>query len=144
MTDRVVFYNVPPEARNAHVVRLAETAFEREKKLLIYCGDEGSAQAVDEHLWTASDTSFLPHERVHPGQPPKDGHARIVIVTAEEDPIGADLLLQLDPASMTFATGFGVVMDWVDHRSAEQLSASRSRFSAWREQGLEPEHHKSS
>ena len=50
MTDRVVFYNVPPEARNAHVVRLAEAAFEREKKLLIYCGDEESAQAVDEHM----------------------------------------------------------------------------------------------
>ena len=143
MTDRVVFYNVPPEARSAHVVRLAEAALEREKKLVIYCGDERSAQAVDEHLWTASDTSFLPHERVRPGQRPKDSHARIVIVTAEEDPIAGDILLQLDPASMTFCSGFGVVMDWVDHRSAELLSASRARFSAWREQGLVPEHRKS-
>ncbi|MEE2780272.1 MAG: DNA polymerase III subunit chi [Myxococcota bacterium] len=144
MTNRVVFYDVPPDSRSGQIVRLAEAAWQREKKLLIYCGSHESAQAVDQHLWTASDTSFLPHEVVPPGSGPKDAMARIVIVTAEEDPIGADLLLLLDPASMTFASEFDVVMDWVDHRSPELLAQSRERFRLWRENGITPEHVKSS
>lgn len=143
MTDRVVFYDVSPEARSGQVVRLAEAAWQREKKLLIFCGDGGGAQAVDEHLWTASDSSFLPHEVVAPGEKPRDQKARIVIVTAEEDPIGADLLLQLEPASMEFAARFSVVMDWVDHRSPDLLARSRERFKAWRDKGVVPEHVKS-
>ena len=143
MSQRVVFYDVPPEAREAQIVRLAEAAWQREKKLLIYCGSGASAQAVDEHLWTASDSSFLPHEIVAPGGSPKDDKARIVIVTTEEDPLGADLLLLLEPASMSFATEFDVVMDWVDHRSPELLVKSRERFRIWREHGVTPEHVKS-
>ena len=140
MTTRVVFYDVATAARAPRIHRLVEAAWERRKRLLIHCADATAARALDEGLWCHDDTSFLPHEVVAPGGRPRDADARVVIVYAEEDPISAELLLQVDPVSLDFAASFDVVIDWVDHRSPPQLEESRARFRAWRDKGLVPEH----
>lgn len=142
MGPRVTFYDGPPEHRLRRVTALASAAWERGRKLLIRCGDLRDAQTVDDLLWTAREESFIPHEVAQLDQPLRDAEARVVIVTGDYDPIGADVLVQEAPASFEFAERFGFVIDLVDHRSPELLRASRQRFKDWRERGANPDYRK--
>jgi len=138
-SPRVCFYDVAPEGRWPLLVRLAQAAWQKRLRFLILCRDRDEARAVDELLWTFEEQAFLPHELVE-GAHPEDPEARIVITTAEHDPIGATILFQLTPASEAFARRFETVIDLVDHRDPERLAASRQRFRAWRDAGSSPDY----
>ena len=134
---RVVFYDIAPADRFALAAKMAIAAWDKKKSLVLRChADE--AERLDVHLWTYRDESFLPHE-VWRGGALKDEEARIVLVTADEAPRTADILLQLAPASLDFAQGFDTVIDVVDHQDEVRLTASRARYKAWVDQGKKPE-----
>lgn len=134
----VTFYDVPPGGRSARIVRLVGAAWERGKRLVITCGSAAEANELDDLLWTFDQGSFVPHEVVAPGKAPEDADARVILVTDESDPIGADVLLQASPVSPDFARGYPVVIDLVDHRTEELLAASRARYKAWVDSGVKP------
>jgi len=134
---RVTFYDIAPEHTLALAAKLAQAAWDKDKRLLIRVSDPQAARALDDHLWTFRDESFVPHE-VYDGAL-ADARARIVITTRDERPIEADILLQLAPAELGFATGFDTVIDLVDHGDEARLAASRQRFRAWSDAGSRPE-----
>jgi len=134
----VTFYDVPEGGRHARIVRLVEAAWERGKRLVITCADAAEAKELDDVLWTFDQGSFVPHEVVAPGGEPQDADARVVLVTDDSDPIGADVLLQASPVSPDFARSYPVVIDLVDHRTEEALAASRARYKAWVAGGVKP------
>lgn len=136
---KVVFYDVAPDGRAAIIAGLAEAAWRKARKMLILTPDPQAARALDEALWTYRDDAFLPHEVVAPGDALVDEQARVVITFGEADPLGADILVQLSPASLDFAATYRTVIDIVDHSSEERLKASRARYAAWRARGLEVE-----
>ncbi|MGM0577351.1 MAG: DNA polymerase III subunit chi [Myxococcota bacterium] len=138
MTPRVTFYDTAPDARFPRIARLVDAAWQRGRSLLIHCADPRTAADLDTFLWTFEEASFVPHEIVAPGGTPKDPDGRIVLVTAEENPVGAEVLVQEAPTSLDFAAGFPFVIDLVDHRTPEALASSRARFKSWRERGLKP------
>lgn len=138
MTASVTFYDEAPEQRDRRIFVLAEAAWERGRKLLVHCESAARARELDETLWTLRQESFVPHEHVPPGDRPRDPEARVVLVDGEHDPIGAEVLVQDGPTSPDFAGRYGWVIDFVDHRDAERLQASRERFRAWRDRGLRP------
>ncbi len=135
---KVTFYDIAPEQVLALVAKLAQAAWDKEKRLVIRCSDPHQAKAVDDHLWTFRDESFIPHEVVDGGAL-RDPHARIVITTRDEQPIAGDILLQLAPTELGFAATFAHVIDLVDHADEARLAASRQRYRAWAESGGKPE-----
>lgn len=137
---RVTFYDLPAEQRLPRVATLAAAAWERGRKLLIHCADDREARALDELLWTFREESFVPHETWRPGTELRDPEARVVLVACEEDPIGADVLVQEAPASAEFARRYAFVIDLVDHRSPQAITASRARFRWWRDEGMRPDY----
>jgi DNA polymerase-3 subunit chi len=138
MNPKVTFYDTDDERRFAQVAHLAEAAWARGRKLLIHSQAKDEVQALHDYLWTYTEASFLPHELLAPGEEPKDQDCRIALVSTEEDPIGADVLLMVTPTTFDFASRHAFVIDLVDHRSPELLKASRERFRSWREQGVQP------
>lgn len=140
-TPQVTFYDIPPEGRWPLFVRLAEAAVRKRKRLLLHCADLDEARALDEHLWTYQEESFLPHELLAPDGALRDAHARVVIATGEVA-LAADVLLQATPTSLDYARGFESVIDLVDHRDAVLLAQSRERFRAWRDVHVTPAHRK--
>lgn len=139
---RITFYDAPPAARLPRIVSLVEAAWERGRRMVIHCADPATADELDRLLWTFHEESFVPHEVVPPGGSPQDPEARIVLVTQEVNPIGAEVLIQDAPTSPDFARGFPFVIDIVDHRTPELLAASRARYKAWRDEGLSPDYRK--
>ena len=142
MTPQVNFYDVPPDGRWPLVTHMAEAAIQKQKRLLVHCGDIDEAKALDAYLWTFKDEAFLPHEIANRPEELRDSEAHIVIVTTEARPIEASILVQLTPTSEAFARGFETVIDIVDHRDEALLAASRARYRAWREAGVVVTTHK--
>jgi DNA polymerase-3 subunit chi len=134
----VTFYDVQPDARIRRIATLVNAAWERGKRLVVTCADVSEAEELDQLIWTFDEAAFIPHEVVAVGEPPKDPDARVVLVTGEHDPIGADILLQAAPVSREFAQRYAYVIDLVDHRSQEALDASRGRYKAWAQDGFKP------
>ena len=134
----VTFYDVEPEARAQRIATLVSAAWERGRRLLVACADSAEASELDTLLWSHDAVSFIPHEIVAQGDSPRDPDARIVLVSGEHDPIGADILLQASPVSSEFARSYAFVIDLVDHRSEALLAASRQRYKAWADAGVKP------
>lgn len=134
---KVTFYDIPHEQAFALAAKLAQAAWDKGKRLIVRCEDTHQAKALDDHLWTYRDESFVPHE-VSDGAL-HDTRARIVLTTGDVAPIEPDILLQLAPAERAFAERFGHVIDLVDHRDDARLTASRQRYKAWTEAGTRPE-----
>ncbi|MCB9728687.1 MAG: DNA polymerase III subunit chi [Deltaproteobacteria bacterium] len=138
MTPVVTFYDCAPDERLPRIARLVEAAWERGMGVIVHCADAGAAEALDLYLWSWKQESFIPHEQVRPGAAPADPEARVVLVTAQERPVAAEVLVQEAPCSFEFAGGFAHVIELVDHRTPDALAQSRGRFRAWREAGANP------
>ncbi|MEZ4264788.1 MAG: DNA polymerase III subunit chi [Myxococcota bacterium] len=138
MSPVVTFYDTAADQRLDRIARLVEAASDRGLGVVIHCADAAAAEAVDLFLWSFKQESFIPHEQVKPGAAPEDPEATVVLVTAEERPIAADVLVQEAPCSFEFARGFAHVIELVDHRTPEALTASRQRFRDWRVAGADP------
>lgn len=142
MTTRVTFYDIPFEARFGLATRLAVHAWNKGKTMLIRCRPQEAA-ALDQHLWIYREESFIPHEVADAPEALSDPEARIVITTRDTRPIPAQILLQLAPTDLAFARDFDSVIDVVDHGDPERLAASRERYRAWSDAGVEPDYKKS-
>lgn len=135
MSDKVIFYDVPAEQRLPFAARMVEAAFQRGKRMLVRCADPDEARRLDAFLWTWQDTSFMPHEIVDPAAVLQDPEARVCIVTDDQRPMDAQVLLQLAPGGLDWAQGFPTVLDVVDHGRPEALEASRERYRLWKSVG---------
>jgi DNA polymerase-3 subunit chi len=135
---RVVFYDIAPTDRFAFAAKMAAAAWDKKKKLVLRCHPD-EVERLDTFLWTFKEESFLPHEVWRSGTPPKDAEAKILLVTSDECPQPADILLQLAPMSLEVARTFETVIDVVDHQDEGRLAASRARYKAWVDMGKKPE-----
>ncbi len=138
MTARVTFYDIPHERRFALAAKLAASAWEKKKHLILRCHPDEAA-ALDQHLWTFREESFVPHEICDDATGLLDPEARVVITTRDVRPIPAEVLFQLAPAEIEFARAFDSVIDIVDHTDPERLLRSRERFKTWSDLDLRPE-----
>lgn len=138
-TAKITFYDIAPELGFVLAAKLAQAAWDKGKRMLVRCADLREAQALDEHLWTFKEDSFIPHEICDDRAKLADRDARIVMTTRDHKTIDADILLQLAPCDLGFAAEFDNVIDLVDHRDEARLDASRARYRAWQAAGTKPE-----
>lgn len=138
MAPKVVFYDLDLSQRLELVAKLASAAWERRRTMLIRCRADEVA-AIDEHLWTFQEASFLPHEVVRPNQPLKDSDARLLISAHDLKPAKPDLLLELTPCAFEFSQQFATVIHVIDATTPQTLNDSRARYKAWVQSGIKPE-----
>jgi DNA polymerase III subunit chi len=138
MTPRVTFYDIAPTLRFALAAKVASSANDKKLRLIVRCHPHEAA-ALDQHLWTFREESFVPHEVCDDPERLVDPEARVVITTRDARPIPADILLQLAPCEVDFARAFANVIDVVDHGDPARLDASRARYKTWSESGHRPE-----
>ena len=138
MTTRVTFYDIGPEARFSLAVKLAQAAWEKDRRMLVRCRPDEAA-ALDQHLWVFREESFVPHEVCDDPARLLDPEAHVVIITRDHRTIPADILLPLAPTDAAFARDFATVIDLVNHSDPGRLDASRARYKSWVDAGLRPE-----
>ena len=60
MTE-VLFYHLERQTLEEVLPKLLQATLDRDRRALVRCGTPEGLEALDEHLWTFRDESFLPH-----------------------------------------------------------------------------------
>jgi DNA polymerase-3 subunit chi len=137
---RVTFYvldDADGRARGSWACRLIEKAWQLDNRVLVRLDSAEEARDLDELLWRFSDRSFVPHELCPPAGA---DDAPVLLMTGDEPPAAADVLVNLGSAVPAWYDRFGRIAELIGGDEAARR-AGRERFRFYREQGLEPETH---
>lgn len=127
---RIDFHtNIPDKL--AYACRLARKAYAAKGKLVLLAEDAAQAQALNEALWTFSDTDFLPHV------PAGDALAAQtpIIVTADEEAElpHHDMLVNLTRRTPAGVDRFARVFEIIS-TDADDAAEGRKRYAAYKRQ----------
>lgn len=134
MTE-LLFYHLQRRPLEAVLPGLLERSLERGWRVVVQAASEERVEALDSHLWTYRDDSFLPHgtarERDAPEQP-------IVLTTGEDTPNGARVRFLIDGAALPAdAAAYDRLVLLFDGEDPDALAAARLQWQAAKPSGFE-------
>ena len=139
------FHEAPDNRREFLLFEIVERAYRGKNRVLVFASDNERAVALDRMLWILRQESFIPHRIFEPGEKitEADTEAPVGIVTTEENPIGARVLVADGHCGLGFACSFDTAHEFVDHSSPDRTEACRDRYRHYREQRISVRHIKS-
>ena len=143
--NECLFHDAPDGSREFLMFEIVEQAYRGKNRVLVFASDKERAVALDRMLWILRQESFVPHRIFEPGEKIEDADAEapVGIVTTEENPIGAGVLIADGHCDLDFAGGFDTTHEFVDHSSPERTEACRERFRNYRARQIPVRHVKS-
>jgi DNA polymerase-3 subunit chi len=129
----VLFYQLRGQAPEAVLPALVEKALERGYRIVVQAGSEERVAALDEHLWTFREDSFVPHGTDRES----DAATQPIVLTMQaHNPNAANLRLLIDGASLPAdSADYARLVVMFDGGDAEALAAAREDFAAARGRG---------
>ena len=131
---KVDFHVLPLQARRQHdvyVCQVVERAWRAGQRVHIHCLDRDMQEALDDLLWTFSDTSFLPHAAVDSDDA---AASAVTLGCAERLPTQAEVLVNLDVAVPPFFSQFERVIETTGSDEHEKTQA-RLRYRFYKDRG---------
>jgi DNA polymerase-3 subunit chi len=127
MTE-VLFYHLQNMSLESVLPPLLEKSLERGWRVVVQSTSPERTDALDAHLWTYSDDSFLPHATARAG----DAQDQPIILSAEEgNPNGANVRFLVDNAALPAdSDSYERVVLVFNGEDAEALAAARQ---AWKD-----------
>lgn len=137
MTE-VWFYHLQRRPLEAVLPLLLERCMERGWRSLIVAGSKERVEALDTHLWTYRDNSFLPHGLATQAQ----AEQQPILLTAAFDaagsvPNGAKILFLVDGAVSGRMAEFDRCVDLFEGNDAAATEAARERYRRARDAGYD-------
>ncbi|MGE0768528.1 MAG: DNA polymerase III subunit chi [Hyphomicrobiaceae bacterium] len=135
MTDaptEVFFYHLDRHPLERVLPNLLERTLERGWTAVVQAGSQERLSAIDTHLWTYRDDSFLPHGTA------KDGPAHlqpVLLTTGEDNPSKAAIRFLVDGAAIDSFAGYVRVVVIFDGADRGAVEAARSQWKSARTQG---------
>jgi DNA polymerase-3 subunit chi len=134
MTE-VLFYHLQEQPIEKVLPNLLERALARGWRAVVQAASDDRVDALDAHLWTFSDDSFLPHgtdrEATVAEQP-------IVLTVREDNPNGASVRFLIDGAPVPPDAGsYQRLVLLFDGSDPEAVVAARERWTAAKAQGFD-------
>jgi DNA polymerase III subunit chi len=134
MTE-VLFYHLKGQTPEQVLPALLQKSLERGWRVVVQASSDERVDALDAHLWTWRDDSFLPHGTS------RDAEAAaqpIVLTAGEENPNGATVRFLVDGASMADnAAGYERVVMLFDGDDPDAVETARTRWTAAKATGAE-------
>lgn len=130
----VLFYQLDRQPLEQVLTLLLRKTLERGQKAVVQAGSEERIWALDSHLWTFSDESFLPHGTA------ADGHAElqpIFLTQDDSNPNGAAFRFLIDGVAFRDLAGYERAIYLFDGRLADELEIARDRWRQVKADGLE-------
>ena len=126
MTE-ILFYHLHRQPLERVLPTLLANSLERGWRVVVQAASEERIAALDAHLWTFREDSFLPHGTA------RDAEAReqpIVLTVDDDNPNGATVRFLLDGAGVPAdATAYQRIVLLFDGEDPEALAAARARWS---------------
>src|SRR5215210_2125505 len=126
MTE-VLFYHLQRQPLERVLPQLLERSLERGWRVVVQAASEERVDALDAHLWTYKDDSFLPHGLWRePG-----AHEQPILLTVNDDnPNKAAVRFLIDGASVPpDAAAYERIVLLFDGEDPDALEAARARWS---------------
>ena len=130
--SETLFYHLERKSLDDVLPGLLERTRERRWRAVVQVGSAERMAALDTHLWTYSEQSFLAHGTAAEGH---SSRQPIYLTTEPENPNGAHVLFLVGGAmpsdwSAPLLAGFARIVLLFDGRDPEALTAARA---AWRD-----------
>lgn len=134
MSVEVVFYHLLHQPLEAALPKLLLKCLERDWKVVVQTGSQERCNALDAHLWTFADDSFLPHGTR------TDGYAehQPIYLTAEQDnPNEADVRFLVDRAPPPPLNGYKRAIYMFDDNDQSAVQEARQRWKDAKAEGFD-------
>ncbi len=129
MTE-VLFYHLTEHTLERALPGLLDKCLERDWKVVVQTGSQERCKALDSHLWTWRDDSFLPHAMEG------DGALHPIWLTTETDnPNGAAVRFLVDGAEPGDLSAYTRAIYMFDGHDNEAVAQARARWKAEKEAG---------
>ena len=126
------FYHLERSTLEQVLPGLLEKTRERGWKALVHVSDPTQLDALDEHLWTWREDSFLAHGRA---SEPNADRQPILLSESGENLNAAQALFMVDGAEIGVTDGLERCFIIFDGRNDHALTGSRERWKALKAQG---------
>jgi DNA polymerase-3 subunit chi len=134
MTE-VLFYHLKGQTPEQVLPALLQKSLERGWRVVVQASSDERVEALDAHLWTWRDDSFLPHGTA---RDPLAAEQPIVLTAGAENPNGATVRFLVDGADLTENTSaYERVVMLFDGDDPEAVEAARARWSRAKTEGAE-------
>jgi DNA polymerase-3 subunit chi len=134
MTE-VLFYHLQQQPLERVLPALLEKSLARGWRVVVQASSEERVEALDSHLWTYREDSFLPHGTWREA----DAAEQPVLLTAQEhNPNGASVRFLVDGAPVPDdAASYQRLVLVFDGEDPEAVAAARERWSAAKASGFD-------
>jgi DNA polymerase-3 subunit chi len=130
----VLFYHLQTQPVERVLPVLVEKSLERGWRVVVHSPSEERVDALDAHLWTFRDDSFLPHGTF---REPTVADQPVLLTVKEHNPNGAAVRFLLDRAPMPEdAAQYERLVLMFDGADEEAVAEARQRWQAARTQGF--------
>ena len=134
MTE-ILFYHLQRQPIDKVLPALIEKSLERGWRVVVQSSSEERVDALDAHLWTFRDDSFLPHGTYKESNAPEQP---ILLTVSADNPNAASVRFLIDGAPIPLdAASYQRLVLLFDGGDPEALESARSRWREAKEQGFE-------
>jgi DNA polymerase-3 subunit chi len=138
MTE-VLFYHLKGQTPEQVLPPLLQKSLERGWRVVVQASSDERVDALDAHLWTWRDDSFLPHGT---GRDAEAAEQPIVLTTGDENPNGATVRFLVDGANMAEnmaenAAGYERIVMLFDGDDPDAVETARMRWTKAKAAGAE-------
>ena len=127
MTE-LLFYHLQRQPLERVLPALLEKSLERGWRVIVQAGSEERLEALDAHLWTYRDDSFLPHGTWRESEAAEQP---ILLTVGDDNPNGAVVRFLIDGAPMPADPGsYQRIVLLFDGEDPDAVVAARERWSA--------------
>lgn len=131
MTE-ILFYHLTESTLEKALPELLEKSLERGWNVVVQTGGEERRDALDNHLWTYRDDSFLAHAAdsdKYPADQP------VILTVAATNPNNAAIRFFVDAARPGDISGYERIVVMFDGHDEQQLSQARGQWKEWKDAG---------
>jgi DNA polymerase III subunit chi len=134
MTE-ILFYHLQNQPLERVLPTLLEKSLERGWRVVVQAASEERVEALDAHLWTFRDDSFLPHSTWRDA----DTREQPILLTVNDDnPNGAGVRFLLDGSPVpSDAAAYERIVLLFDGGDSDAVDAARARWSDARAGGFD-------
>ncbi|MDX2155715.1 MAG: DNA polymerase III subunit chi [Hyphomicrobiaceae bacterium] len=128
----VLFYHLERHPLERVLPNLLERTLERGWRAIVQAGTAERLEAIDTHLWTWREESFLPHGTSKDGPPQLQP---VFLTTTEDNPNGAAVRFLVDGATVDRFAGYLRVVVIFDGADRVAIEAARGQWKAAKAEG---------
>jgi len=130
--SEILFYHLERQPLEAALPGLLLRSLERGWRVVVKVGSEERLDALNAHLWSFDDASFLPHGSAGDGNSDKQP---VFLTTGDDNPNAANVRFLVDGADTEELAGYDRTVFMFDAAESEAVARSRTAWKAARDGG---------